>query len=47
MKSENYHKLFKVGMATALVTSAVVVVPSISEANGKNESGKEKEKDKE
>ncbi len=33
-------------MATALVTSAVVVVPSISEANGKNESGKRKTKRK-
>ena len=44
MKSENYHKLFKVGMATALVTSAVVVVPSISEAKGKDESDKKDDK---
>lgn len=47
MKSENYHKLFKVGMATALVASAVIVVPSISQADGKNESGKDKDNDKE
>ena len=42
----NYHKLFKVGMATALVTSAVVVVPSMSEAKEKDEPGKKKDNEK-
>lgn len=46
MKSENYHKLFKVGMATALVASAVIVVPIMSEAKGNDESGKKDDKGK-
>ena len=45
MKSESYHKLLKVGMATALVTSAVVVVPGISQAQGKNELDKKHDKE--
>lgn len=46
MKRETYDKLFKAGIATALVTSSVVAVaPGISEANGKNEPGKEKGKE--
>ena len=44
MKSETYHKVFKASIATALITSAVVAVPTVSEANGKHESGKEQDK---
>ena len=46
MKRETYDKLFKAGIATALVTSAVVAVtPDISQANGKSDSAKEKGKE--
>lgn len=45
MKSETYHKLFTTSLMAAIVTSTVVAgAPSISEANGKNDSGKEHNK---
>lgn len=45
MKKGAYQKFFKAGIATALVASAVVVVPA-NEANAQKESGKDNKKDR-